>query len=45
MKHYQHQFDEVTKYLHHRPPYLLVDVVVSVSSKEAVTQKTVVKND
>lgn len=41
MKYYQHQFGEVTKYLHHRPPYLLVDNVVSISSKEVVTQKTV----
>ena len=41
MTYYQHQFDQVTKYLHHRPPYLLVDHVVSVSSKEAVTQKMV----
>lgn len=45
MKYYQYQFDEVTKYLHHRPPYLLVDKVVSVSSKEAVTQKTVTSED
>ena len=45
MKYYQYQFDEVTKYLHHRPPYLLVDKVVSVSSKEAVTQKTVKSED
>ena len=41
MKYYQHKFDKVTKYLHHRPPYLLVDKIVSVSTKEVVTQKTV----
>ncbi len=41
MKYYQHQFDDVKRYLHHRPPYLLVDEVVSVSPTEAVTQKTV----
>lgn len=45
MKYYQYQFDEVTKYLHHRPPYLLVDAVVSVSSKEVITQKTVTSKD
>lgn len=40
MKCEQHQFDKVTKYLHHRSPYFLVDRVVSVLSEEAVTQKT-----
>ena len=41
MKYYQHHFEDVKSYLHHRPPYLLVDQVVSVSSTEVVTQKTV----
>ena len=42
MKYYQHQFDKVTKYLHQRPPYLLVDKVVSITTNEVVTQKTVI---
>lgn len=41
MKHYQHHFDDVKQYLHHRPPYLLVERVLSVSSQKAVTEKTV----
>jgi 3-hydroxyacyl-[acyl-carrier-protein] dehydratase len=41
MKYYQHHFEDVKKYLHHRPPYLLVDRVLSVSPQEVKTEKTV----
>jgi 3-hydroxyacyl-[acyl-carrier-protein] dehydratase len=41
MKSYQHEFEKVEDYLHHRPPYLMVEEIVSVSNKEIVTQKTV----
>tara|TARA_B100000900_G_C20588112_1_gene720491 strand:+ start:532 stop:1023 length:492 start_codon:yes stop_codon:yes gene_type:complete len=45
MKYYQHKFDKVTKYLHHRPPFLLVDKVVSITTQEVVTQKTVIAEE
>ncbi len=41
MTYYQHQFPTVEQYLHHRPPYLLVDRIVSCSPQEIVTEKTV----
>ncbi|MEM6689273.1 MAG: hypothetical protein AAF664_07605 [Planctomycetota bacterium] len=28
---YQHRFDDVADYLHHRPPYLLIDSIESIS--------------
>ena len=39
MKLYQHRFDSPEGYLHHRPPYLMVERVVSVSAVEVVTEK------
>jgi 3-hydroxyacyl-[acyl-carrier-protein] dehydratase len=45
MKYYQHDFENVADYLHHRPPYLLVEKVVSVSDSQIVTEKTVSEND
>ena len=39
MKTYTHRFDSPTGYLHHRPPYLMVDRVVSITSDEVVTEK------
>jgi 3-hydroxyacyl-[acyl-carrier-protein] dehydratase len=41
MQYYQHEFEKVEGYLHHRDPYLLVDKIVSISPTEIVTQKTV----
>ena len=41
MKLHQHQFPSVEQYLHHRPPYLLVDRILSSSPREVVTEKTV----
>lgn len=41
MQYYQHEFENVEDYLHHRPPYLLVDEIVSLSSTEVVTSKQV----
>ena len=38
---YEHQFDRVEDYLHHRPPYLLVERIVSISKFEIVTGKQV----
>jgi 3-hydroxyacyl-[acyl-carrier-protein] dehydratase len=41
MKYYEHTFENVEGYLHHRAPYLLVERIVSIDSKEIVTEKTV----
>lgn len=39
MKTYQHRFDSPEGYLHHRPPYLLIEQVVSITTDEVVTEK------
>ena len=41
MKYYQHELENVEDYLHHRPPYLLVEKIVSISESEIVTSKRV----
>ncbi|MFM8250758.1 MAG: 3-hydroxyacyl-ACP dehydratase FabZ family protein [Planctomycetota bacterium] len=41
MTFHQYEFADVTKYLHHRPPYLLVDRVMSCGDLEVVTEKRV----
>ena len=41
MELHQHHFDRVEDYLHHRPPYLLVDSIESVDDDKIVTQTTV----
>jgi len=41
MQFFQHRFATVEQYLHHRPPYLLVERICSCSSTEIVTEKTV----
>lgn len=41
MPYFQHQFATVEQYLHHRPPYLLVERISSCSPTEIVTEKTV----
>ncbi len=38
MRYYQHDFENVQDYLHHRPPYLLVDRILSISATEVVTE-------
>ena len=38
---YQHEFDNVEDYLHHRPPYLMVDKIISISESHVVTSKTI----
>lgn len=45
MQYFHHQFDQVTDYLHHRPPYLFVEKIVSVADSQIVTQKTVREDD
>lgn len=41
MKYFQHRFEEVQNYLHHRSPYLMVDRVISIESNEILSEKTV----
>lgn len=41
MQLYQHQFATVEEYLHHRPPYLMVDAIRSCSPTQIVTEKLV----
>ncbi|MEM7474739.1 MAG: hypothetical protein AAF483_07080 [Planctomycetota bacterium] len=36
---HKHRFDNVTDYLHHRSPYLMVDRILSISETEVVTEK------
>lgn len=38
---YKHRFETVEQYLHHRPPYLLVDRVQAISATEVITERTV----
>ena len=38
MPNYRHDFDRVEDYLHHRPPYLLVEEIVSISDADIVTR-------
>ena len=45
MPEYQHDFDDVEGYLHHRAPYLMVDQVISLSATEVVTAKTLSERD
>jgi 3-hydroxyacyl-[acyl-carrier-protein] dehydratase len=45
MQLYQHEFETVEQYLHHRAPYLLVDKILSISSDKIVTQKSVTDDD
>lgn len=40
MRYFEHQFDRVEDYLHHRVPYLLVDCIVSISQDKIVTETT-----
>ncbi len=41
MELFQHRFDDIEDYLHHRPPYLMVDRIVSILPTEIETEKVV----
>ena len=41
MQTFQHKFDRIEGYLHHRSPYLLIDCLVSVDDQQVVTEKTI----
>ncbi|MDG1873276.1 MAG: beta-hydroxyacyl-ACP dehydratase [Mariniblastus sp.] len=45
MNSYQHEFENVEDYIHHRPPYLLVEKICAISSTEIVTEKSVSGNE
>ena len=40
-EYYQHEFERIEDYLHHRPPYLLIDQIVSVTNEQIETSATV----
>ena len=41
MKYFQHNFDSIEDYLHHRSPYLLVEKIVEIDSQKIVTETTI----
>ncbi|TWU56264.1 3-hydroxyacyl-ACP dehydratase FabZ family protein [Rubripirellula reticaptiva] len=41
MQYYEHRFDRVEDYLHHRSPYLMVDRILSISKDEVQTEKSI----
>ncbi len=45
MPYYQHRFDRVDQYLHHRSPYLLVDQIEAIEDREIRTCKTLNADD
>ena len=45
MNHYRHRFEHVENYLHHRPPYLLVDEIQMIGERNIVTTKLVAQED
>lgn len=45
MNHYQHEFDRIEDYLHHRAPYLLIKEIVSISDQEIITKSKIVGDE
>ena len=41
MTYYQHRFEHIDEYLHHRPPYLLVEKIDSLEERQIITSKQV----
>ena len=41
MKYYQHDFDSIEDYLHHRSPYLLLERIVEMGDQKIITETTV----
>lgn len=41
MQYYHHEFSSAEDYLHHRPPYLMVDRIVSVAETEVAAAKEI----
>ena len=44
MQYFQHRFDSVQDYLHHRPPYLMVEEIESIEGDRIETAKVVSEN-
>lgn len=40
MEFHRHRFDNIEDYLHHRPPYLMVDRAVEIHDTKILTEKT-----
>ena len=45
MPEYQHHFTRVEDYLHHRPPYLMIDRIVSIEPTTILTERTITGED
>ena len=45
MKYYQHRFENIDEYLHHRPPYLLVEKIDSLEERQITTSKQVIEEE
>jgi len=45
MKYYEHRFERVEDYLHHRPPYMMVDRIESIESDRVTTVKNISGDD
>ena len=45
MNYYQHRFETVHEYLHHRSPYLLVEEIHSITERQIITSKRVSANE
>ena len=45
MKYYQHRFENIDEYLHHRPPYLLVEKIDSLEERQITTSKQVTEGE
>ena len=41
MQYFQHDFERAEDYLHHRPPYLLVDEIQHIAERSILTKSTV----
>ena len=45
MNYYQHRFDNIDEYLHHRSPYLLVEKIASLEERKIITTKQVTEGE
>lgn len=45
INYYQHDFESVEQYLHHRPPYLMVDRIAAIEATSVQTEKLVSTKD
>ena len=41
MQYHQHRFEKIEDYLHHRPPYLLVEEIVGIGESDIQTSRTI----